>query len=401
VPKAARDAVFRICGETLAANGLAAISYNVLPGWHLRSVVRDICLYHAGKDGPPRQRVAKARQALEEIAKSASETEPYGLLLRKEAERTARLPAAYILGELLTTDNAPCYFHEFVAWAGRCGLGYLGEGDLTSSISETLFPETERRIKTLAGASRLAIEQYKDFFSGRPFRRSILIKAPAAAGIERGASPERMHPLHVASKLNFDPSQSDAQVSVYTDGRGRAITARDPAVRLALARLAEHYPETLTLQQLTATDVEGAAPARAEAETRVCGALFALLAADQAIVSALPRHVGRAATERPRAWALARIEAAARQPWVTSLQHDAVPLQPVHAVLLAHLDGSNDRQSLRARLVEALRSGEVRLPEPQSDQGPIDDARLATIAAHHVEETLSYLAEHALLEPAS
>jgi len=76
VPRAAQDAIFRVCGETLATNGVAAISYNVFPGWHMRRIVRDICLHHVGKEGPPRQRVAGARRLLEEIAKSASDTAP-------------------------------------------------------------------------------------------------------------------------------------------------------------------------------------------------------------------------------------------------------------------------------------------------------------------------------------
>ena len=113
VPQAAQDAILKICGEALATNGVATISYNVLPGWHLRRIVRDICLHHVGKDGPPQQRVVGARRLLEQIAKSASETDPYGQLLRNEAMRTARRPASYILGEFLAADNAPCYFHEF------------------------------------------------------------------------------------------------------------------------------------------------------------------------------------------------------------------------------------------------------------------------------------------------
>ena len=60
--------------ETLAPDGLAVVSYNVLPGWHLRSVVRDICLSHVGGIGAPRERVAAARDVLRRIADTAPRT---------------------------------------------------------------------------------------------------------------------------------------------------------------------------------------------------------------------------------------------------------------------------------------------------------------------------------------
>jgi SAM-dependent methyltransferase len=82
VPRAAQDAIFRICRQVLAPNGMATISYNVLPGWHLRMVIRDLCRRYAGVEGSPLRRVARARAALRQIAEASSETQPYGQLLR-------------------------------------------------------------------------------------------------------------------------------------------------------------------------------------------------------------------------------------------------------------------------------------------------------------------------------
>ena len=401
VPKAAQAGILRICSENLAPNGVATISYNVLPGWHMRRIVRDICLHHVGKEGPARQRVTKARWALDQIAKSVSETEPYGLLLRNEARRMARRPASYILGEFLVADNTPCYFHEFVAHAEQYGLTYLCEGDLNASIPQILNPETRRRNRALAGSNPLALEQYIDFFTGRTFRRSVLVRTQQAACVERTRRPERLRPLHFASRLRFDPSHGNANLSIYRDDQGRAITTKDPVVCRALARLAEFYPTTLTLKQLTAPSAEKETMDRGNVETRVCKALFRLVAAGQATVSALPLQAGSATAERPRVWPVARVEAEARQPWITSLHHVAVPLHPIAAVMLAHLDGSNDRQMLKARLIEALRCGEVRVVELQAESGQIEHAQLETVAAQYVERTLSHLALHAILEPTS
>jgi SAM-dependent methyltransferase len=107
VPKLTQDAIFRLCHEILAPNGVVTISYNVLPGWHLRMAIRDICLHYAGRGGSPQRRVGRARAALEQIAQASEKSEPYGQLMRTEARRLKQVPASYILGEFLAPDNRP------------------------------------------------------------------------------------------------------------------------------------------------------------------------------------------------------------------------------------------------------------------------------------------------------
>jgi SAM-dependent methyltransferase/methyltransferase-like protein len=396
VRKPAQDAIFRICRDTLAPDGVAAISYNVLPGWHLRQIVRDICLYHVSTEGTPQARVAAARRALDLIAQSASDSEPYGLLLRNEAKRIAGLPASYILGEFLAPNNAPCYFHEFVAWAEQWGLSYLCEGALGASISETLFPQTESRLRAVAGTNWLALEQCKDFFSGRPFRRSILTRTGHAPGAATKPTSDRLRTLHVTSRLQTDPAQTTVQASVYKDARGRAVTAKDPAVRNALANLAKAYPASvpvLELLEASAAGSEGLNDAKFGA--RVCNALFTLIAAGQAGVSAVPQKTGLAMAERPCVWSVARIEAASGQRWVTNLHHDPIALHPVAASLLPHVDGTNDRRKLQSVLANAIQSGAISVPALQD--GGLESAGLEALTARQVDQTLNYLAMNALL----
>jgi SAM-dependent methyltransferase len=76
VPPAARDAILRISSRNLTRGGLAYVSYNVFPGWRMRNVVRDIMLYHAGESGPPRERIAKARWVVEQMAKFTPQASP-------------------------------------------------------------------------------------------------------------------------------------------------------------------------------------------------------------------------------------------------------------------------------------------------------------------------------------
>jgi len=397
VPKVAQDAILRLCATHLAAEGIAAISYNVLPGWHLRQVVRDICLRYAGNDGTPQERVRKARAALEQIASSARPSESYGMLVRAEAKRIGRQPASYILGEFLAPDNTPCLFSDFVAAAGGHGLGYLCEADLQASTPELLDPDIQSRMAALGGEHRLATEQHADFLTGRPFRRSILVRAERMRALQPMLIAAALPALHVASQLSFDAASSSESVAVYRDSQGRAIVAETFSTRRALGRLADTYPATLTWDELLLPNARSDSQGHAKARALLGDTLLAMLARGQATASTVRLQVGRAPTELPRAWPLARLEVAEGQRWVTTLQHVAVPLPRPVALLLSLLDGNHDRRSLTSHLVDALRRGEVKLA--QGDPASAEEGQLQAIAAKYVERALVFLAANALLEP--
>ena len=327
VPRAAQDAIFRICRQVLAPNGMATISYNVLPGWHLRMVIRDLCRRYAGMEGSPLRRVARARAALRQIAEASSETEPYGQLLRLEARRLKDVPSAYIMGEFLTQDNAPCHVGDFIKRAADDELDYLCEADLSAAVPPTLDPAICGRIASIAATDRAAAEQHIDFLTGRLFRSSILVRRQSATRLPAAPDPDRLRALHVASPLRLDPAQSKDQLTVFTDQQARPITTGEPLIQRALARLAAAYPMTLTLDELAA-DPERGSEGLAEDEARVRRAVLTIVLAGRAAISVLPLRVGRASQERPRVWSVARAEAASVQPWVTTLRHGAVPANP-------------------------------------------------------------------------
>lgn len=391
VPGPAQEAILRLCGQHLAADGVVTISYNVLPGWHLRAVVRDLCLAYAGQDGTPRRRVAGARAALDAIAGLACGDAPYNALLRAEAGRLRTMPAAYILGEFLAADNAPCHVGDFIRRAGQHGLDYLCEADLHASVPQVLDPAMRGQAAALAGPGRAAFEQHLDFLTGRPFRRSVLVRPRSADGGESAPCAGRLRALHIASPLRPDATRGGSGLGVFRDARARTVATADRVVQRAFSRLAAAYPATLTLEAL-------AAPGDADAEARVSAAVLDLVLRGQATASVEqasvePGPAGPAAGRMPKAWRVARLEAAAGQPWITSLRHRAVPLRPVLAALLPYLDGGHDRAALRARLVAALASGAVQ--RPAAADAPTE---VETWAGQQVEAALAHLARHAVLE---
>ncbi len=394
-PRAAQDGILRICRDNLSPTGVAQISYNVLPGWHMRNIIRDICLRHTGSKGSPQQRVAKARAILTELGASANAAEPYGLLLRSEAQRIAHRPASYILGEFLVANNAPCYFTDFVARATKHDLTYVCESDLEAATPETLSAKMQARLRVCAGSDPLAIEQYADYFTGRTLRSSLLAKAGSA--INRTRDYGRLRSLHIASNLR--PETDSTGATAYKDTRGRAIRSKNPAVQRALARLASAYPQSLTLEQLAAPQVGPEVSNKDEAAAHICKALSLLVAAGQVDISTEPMRSGCASDPRPCVWAVARAEATTGQPWLTNMAHIPVLLKPAMKVLLAHLDGTSDRTRLAEVFTHALRKGEVEVPELAGDPAQTPSEAIKMLAADYVERVIGYLADNALLEP--
>jgi len=402
VPRSVQDAIFRICSENLVSNGVAYISYNVLPGWHLRKIVRDLCTHHAGKEGAPQHRVARARWMLNQVAKLSSDTTNFGRILRDEAKLTAPLPDSYILGEFLADENSPCYFHEFVDRAADHGLTFLCEANLAASIPESYGAEQAKLIRAIAGSSGAVLEQYIDFFTGRPFRRSLLIKSGQASTIQRTLSPERLRPLHFSSQLRLDPVASEGANAVFTHQQ-RSMSTNDPVLRRVMERLASAYPGTCTLDDLVGAIEDYNLPdppqSKAIAEARLSEALFKAVASADITISSTPLQVGRAMSGFPAVFKLARLQAAGGQDWANSLQHRAVALHPAMRVLLPFLDGTQDRNMLRERLDEALRTRQISIEQLNKDSEHIDPVRLKAVAETMLEQMLRYLEENALLVP--
>jgi len=395
VPQAVQESILRICRTALTAEGLAVISYNVLPGWHMRNGVREICLYHVQPDAPARERVAQARRILAQIAEQTSETTPYGVFLRNEVKRLKQLPAAYILGEFLSPDNTPMPFHAFVARARQHRLRFLCEADLGSSAGEMLYPAAAERLKAQAGGDRLAEEQHKDFVSGRPFRRSVLTKIEHSgrAQVDALPDPNRLSGLYVASRLTPDASAREGHVR-FRDAEGRAIETEDAVVGHALARLAAAYPSHVPVEELISSSPADEGLPQVVVRERICRALFALVMTQQATFSTLATPTGRADDLRPKVWPLARLEAAARQPWLTSLTHEPIPTSSVSTDLIAHLDGSLDRPALQALLVTWFRQGKLgQSPAANADDNGVEAAR------DYLARALGHLAQSALLAP--
>ena len=400
VPKRAQDAIFRICAEHLAANGIAisattrsqagicagscATFATIMPATRARPSIASTG--RAGCSSRCRRSRARRRRSAVSCA--------------RRPKLTAPLPNSYILGEFLAADNDPCYFHEFAARAASQGLTFLCEADLAASVPENIGAEQAKLIRTIAGSNPIALEQYMDFFTGRTFRRSLLVRVEQAASIQRALNPQRLRPLHLVSQLNRDATASTDDAATFRFER-RSVTTNDPVLQRALAHLAQVYPASCSVDELFASLGLDQVRDRTNAEARLLSGLLRLAAADHLGISTMQLKTGRAAATNPVVPSLVRMQAADGQEWGTSLHHRAVGLHPALRVVLPLLDGQHDRVALRDQLVVATLNGKIKVAEIEGDGEPGRRSRTETAAARILDQMLRYLEQHALLAPES
>ncbi|MEZ5844504.1 MAG: class I SAM-dependent methyltransferase [Hyphomicrobiaceae bacterium] len=395
VPEQVRAAILALSARHLAPDGVAYVSYNVLPGWHLRRAVRDLMLFHAGSDGPPADRVARARRMLDDVARVARDTTSFGALMRAEAQTLSAMEDSYILGEFLAEDNAPCYFRDFAAEAEAHGLAYLCEAELDQCLPETLGAETARHIRSLSGDKLIPLEQYMDFFKGRSFRQSLLVGRENGRGIRRRLEPGRFAGLHVAARGTV--AEDSSGTITFTTPAGGTLTSRHPGVAFAFRRLNAVFPATRALTAL-------AAEARAEAgrdwpdlDAAIADAVFKAALAGLAELSSVARSTPTdGVPARPRASSLARLDAREGTGWTTGLDHSVITLDVVTEAMLDHLDGNTNAAELEQHLLAAVASGRIRLIDNATGAALAGEA-LRIEAAEHVRLALGRLASSGLL----
>ena len=382
-PDTVRDAILRLAARTLVEDGVAAISFNVLPGWHVQEIVRDLCLHHGAGTDAPEARIGKVRAVLRAVAEGASGQTPYGLAMRQAAQRIATRPASYILGEFLAAESRAFFFEEFAAAAAAQGLFYLCDGYLKASAPEFFRPSQAALMRQLAGDDAAKLERVADEFTGRTFRRAILCKA----------KPTRRVPLNPPTSVLADLSYScgyfrDSKADkngppAFRDAFGNTLRLNNAALAAALDQLAQIHPRTARPAEL----------AGGGGLDRLCRNLFRLAAEGRVQISTLPLGSGAARDGRPVGYRVAREEHARGQKWVSTRQHRAVGLDADMRAIFAALDGSADHAALAALL---------RAPDCPPDQAQAlngDHAALPETAEQRLERALRTLERNALLEP--
>lgn len=384
-----QEKILAVCRENLAPQGVAYVSYNTFPGWHLRGMVRDMILFHTRGVDDPEECAARAVELVRFLGESTGkEQDAHAIFLRSAREHLEeyRDRPSYLLHEYLEETNAPLYFHEMVARAGRHGLQYLSEAEPHLTEIGNLPPGVADGLRNLA-SDRLALEQYLDFVLNRTFRRTLLCHQ--GLDVERAATPERMRRLYATSTaqpVSERPDLRPGRSESFRNPRGGTFSSSHPLAKAVLVALAEAWPRAVGFGEL----LERTGPD----EDALADLLGSLTWSGVAELHALPPACTGTVGAFPRAALLARRQAEAGL-LVTNQHRRVVQLDdPMARFLLLHLDGSRDRAALVGLLAREVEEGRL---DVSLDGGPVDPARLPAVLEAMLDHGLKKMAGLALL----
>ncbi len=410
VPPEVRDKMLEICRQHLAPHGVAYISYNIYPGWHILKTIREMLLYHTRQVTDPQQQVAESREFLDFLARWIPNREDsFAGLLHHSVEfvRERMIPKtdAYLLHDELSEVNEPIYFYQFAEHIIRHGLRYMADAQFQTMLASNLPPELAEALRHMV-QDTVSLEQYIDFVRNRSFRQSLLCHQNVA--LSARLKPERLADFYVASSAAPESSPVDfesGEVDKFRGSDGAILSTDHPLTKAAMLFLNEIWPQAVSFEALLDAArhrLNGAAETGQtgldEAAQMLGLNLVKAYGYSDSLVElhAFAPHFVREVSERPVASPVARLQAQTQNGGrVTNLWHQLVHLDEVSYRLLSCLDGSLDRPDLLAMVEEWVAAGALKLKE--DDQVVEDEERIERMLKELLDSKLGQLARAALL----
>lgn len=252
VPPGARDKLMAICRASLAPQGIAFVSYNTLPGGHIRRMVREMMLFHIDQAPDPQKKIAQARALLGFLSNLCQGDDVYQQLLQKEIERVHRYPPGYLYHDDLADISNPFYLYEFVEHANAHGLQYLGDLNSTFVHVGNISAETAAALSGLESDPVLR-EQYLDFASCRRFRQTLLCHRELP--VDHRLDPRRLEGLFASSRATRESDEVNLAPDVdveFRGGRNASMKTSHPVIKAAMLALRKAWPQRLSLDELQA-----------------------------------------------------------------------------------------------------------------------------------------------------
>ncbi len=403
VPADVQEKILSVCKQNLTPNGVAYVSYCCFPGGHLRQMIREMLLFHAGDIDDPKLMIEQAVAFGALVSKAGRADDSIRQVVKEELDAVTAMEEAVLFHDLLTPYVTHCYFQEFAARAGKHGLQFLAEADYFEMQHRAWPEDVTSLLQQLAETDVIKKEQYLDLFKFRRFRQTLLCHA--GIQLQREPSPERLVDLYLGSAANLASPLPDLRPDVVLEFKGRkgALLATDhPLSKAALIYLKKLWPQAIAFRALLGearTMLQGA-------ETHDTGidedamvmAEILLRGHDAGLIELRTARLPCVLTvsEKPRASTFARWQLQTRTS-ATTFRHTPLEIDdPLGRHLVQILDGTRDRTAIVAELTPLVASGLVGL---RDDGKPVTDPEEASaVLAKQLDGKLNQLARLGLLE---
>jgi methyltransferase-like protein/ubiquinone/menaquinone biosynthesis C-methylase UbiE len=250
VPDFVREKMLEICSVNLNPRGVVYISYNAMPGSHLRQMAREMMIYHVKHIQEPLERAKQATSLMKFLAESFNKQDPYRLFLKNELDNILDKRTENILHDDLAEINQPFYFHEFMEKAEAHNLQFLSEADFID-MQDYFYPEEVRKALDQLKDNVTAREQYFDFVKGRRFRQTLLCHKDV--GLKRDISSDVVREFFIASPARPNSEQPDItgrRTEKFVGLKGAEVTTDNPLIKAALLHLGKAWPRYLKFEEV-------------------------------------------------------------------------------------------------------------------------------------------------------
>lgn len=397
VPGEVQEALLSLLKRHLSENGVAFLSFNTYPGWHLRGMLRDMMRYHTRHGRSADEHVRLAREFVEALAHDLPDADGiYGRFIRMEAEHLREQPDHYLYHEYLELENHPLYFHEMADRLARHGLAHLAEATLEPEEGDGLSEEAIARLNRQS-VDRIDRAQRMDFLKRRAFRQLLVVHDHMKTGDV--PLPERVADLWLASTVQYERTGAGTPGAVpdgaveFRAATGKAFTTDHPLLKAALVHLGRSWPAPQRIDQLS-QGIRDLGLHDGVDESTLCRAMLECFQYGFIDLHAFPPPGTGRPGARPVASPLAREQARRGSNLLVNLRHRLVEVRDVERMVVQHLNGRHDRQALIGILTSTLASGQAVLSHKGAAPQP---AELEAVIPGLLDESMRVLAAGAFL----
>ncbi|MBC2713111.1 MAG: methyltransferase regulatory domain-containing protein [Desulfosarcina sp.] len=346
VPDMVKEKVLDICRNNLVDQGIAYISYNVLPGWQFNKSMRDMMLYRTRHIKDPKERTDTALDLVTTMLEATADSNRfYDVQLRffGKTLQSFHDVSSYLLHDYMEADNDPFYFHEFAGALKNHGLQYICDAEQTDFELDSLPADAAAKFEEVS-ENALDVEQYVDFLKNTRFRHSIVCHEEI--DVNQDYSLERIEHLFAATDVVpvlDSPDSPIKEATAFRTSGGRRFSTEHFLAQVTLRKLSEIKPSTIDIPSLIQA-VKKEAPSELERDSKkqtekIGHVVYALFFNGVLELLAAPRRCVLEISDCPTASPIARLLAPSRR--VTNLMMEGVRTGRVD--LPNHKEGREDK----------------------------------------------------------
>lgn len=360
VPDFVADKVLEICSRNLAKNGVAYISYNTYPGYHMRQMVREMTLHHISQIEEPMRRITQGAAFVKFIADSTKPSTSFSEIMQHELNDISEKRPEDLIYDTLADCNNPMFFYEFMERADKHDLQYISE-IYYSDTQGTSFTSDVRALLAKMEHDVVDREQYIDFICGKRFRMSLLCRKDIK--LNRYPKPEQLSNLLIESLSNPESEEPDIKsdkIEKFLGTSDKEISTDNPYAKSALVILNKALPDYLSISELLKRihQTLGESIDSNFGENHLCNMLFEFYRAGLIELHTHQPHYVSQLSEKPVASKLAR-QQAKNPPSITALNHINIYLNdPISRQLIQMLDGTRDLETIKQELSDWIKEND-------------------------------------------